>query len=122
MKKLIALLMLCLFVGGCTEFLVGVGTGLTAAEQLAQDAQVGLIESVNALNVEKAKYDTLIAKVQDSSVKEALEALINDETRVTLEGLRATDWKDPKVVSGYALALAGLLTAGYQKKKRTDEK
>ena len=119
MKYLIVLL---LFVGGCSEFLVGVGAGLTAAEQLAQDAQVGLLESVNALNAQKAELDTFIAKIKDSDVKEALEALVSDETRVALESLRTKDWKDPKVVSGYALALAGLLTAGYQKKKRIDEK
>ena len=110
---------LLLGVTGCPEFATGFATGAAAIKKMGDDAQAGFIKSVNTLNAEKAKYDALIESIDDAGVREALEALVNEQTREKLNELGKTDWTDPKVVSGYALAAAGLLTAAYQKKRRT---
>jgi len=116
---LISVTILCV---SCAEpFLGGFVAGTAASVKLGQDAQAEFIASVNTLNVEKAKYDTLIAEIKDTKVREALQTLVNNQTAETLEALNKTDWKDPKVLAGYIAALASLGVAGYQKKKRVDE-
>ena len=119
MKKLM-LVLFVLFLSGCTEFVAGAAAGATAMKKMAEDAQTEFIATVNELNAEKAKYDALIAEVSDTDVKAALEALIDQQTVDALDKLGKTDWKDPKVAGGYILALASLITAGYQKKRRME--
>ena len=128
MRKWILVLVLisamsgCLALSGCIEeFVAGFGAGAAAMETMANDVQADFIETVNKLNAEKAKYEELIAQVQDAEVKEALQKLIDEQTLEAIEDIGNTDWSDPKVLGGYGLALASLLTAGYQKKKRMSE-
>ena len=122
MKTIVLIALLC-FVAGCVEpFTAGVASGATAAKMLADSSQKSFIESMNKLNAEKAEVDKLIDEIEDSEVKEALKALVDKQTIEELEKLGKTNWKDPKVSGGYALALVSLLAAAYQKKKRIDGK
>lgn len=123
MKKLIigCILFCLLFVGGCEPFAQGFFAGTVAMKKIGDDAQKEFIESVNALNVETAKYNALIEQIEDTEVKSALKALINEQTREQLEALNSTSWKDPKVIGGYGVGLISLIIAAYQKKQRMNE-
>jgi len=116
------LVYLLIFVSGCVEpFAAGVATGATAMEKLAEQSQSDLIATVNEMHAKKAEYDAIIDSIEDAATKEALQTLIDKQTIEAIEKLSEADWKDPKVISGYALALLGLVTAGYQKKQRVEE-
>jgi Sec-independent protein translocase protein TatA len=119
MKYLV--LLIILFCAGCIEeFGAGLGTGMAAMKKLSEDAQRDFVASVNDLNAERARIDAEIAKIQDVEVREAIEALVDEQTTEAIKELTETDWKDPKVLTPWILALLGGVTAGYQKKKRTD--
>jgi len=109
-----------LFVSGCLEYAAGVGTGVTAMQTMADNAQKEFIVSINQLNEEKAQIDTLIDKIENVEIRQALEVLIDEQTVESIEQLGETAWKDPKVISGYLLALGGIVTAAYQKKMRSN--
>ena len=102
------------FVGG---FISGVGAMKVMADQTQQEFN----QAVELLQHEKAEIDQLIDQLPDDPAKAALKAWVDDQTLEHIEELRETDWKDPKVLSGYGLALISLLTAGYQKYQRTQE-
>lgn len=121
MKNYLFLCLICclFFVGGCGEpFLTGFGTGVAATEAIAQARQAELNKAIDNLNTKKLEIDSLIEQVDDSELKNLLQTFVNQETLEKVEQLKTTDWKDPKVIIGYGLALAAALTAGYQKYQR----
>lgn len=124
-KILIAFVSIALivFTAGCLEpFVGGFVAGVGAAETLAQQKQQEFNEAMERLNAEKEEIDAVIAQIEDADVKAYLQSLLDEQTLAYIEQLRSADWDDPKVITGYGLALLSALTAGYQKYKRQVEK
>ena len=121
MKRILLLVLLavmCLPLYGCVEpFVAGFGTGVATYEKIAQDKQAEFNATVATLTAKKAEMDILIAQVEDGEVKTYLQDFVDKETIANIEQIKSADWGDPKVVTGFALALVGSLTAGYQKFK-----
>lgn len=137
MYKIIYIMLCMVFVAGCVEpFTAGVATGVTATYGLAQVAQkeadsvleqaeqtkTEAIATLDSLEAKKSEIDAIIATLDDDKVKEYLQNLADPELQAKVEKLQNTDWKDPKVLTGYGFGLLSLITAGYQKYQRAKEK
>lgn len=99
-----------IFLAGCLEpFTAGVATGVASVEVYANqqiDAAQAKAEEAKAL---ADQISATIEKIKDPDVLAYLESIADANTISNIEELKTTDWSDPKVASGYGLALLSII-------------
>jgi len=123
MKKYLIITMLLFVsvcVSGCSEFMAGVGFGASIIKELEIKAAQEKAEAEAALaklRAEKESIEALVAQIKDSDIKEVLTELLDPNVPVVLDKVKDSV-NEPEDYISYGIALIGIITAYYQRRKR----